>query len=411
MKFLKKNLLFVLIFFALPSFAADLVVEEFGVAPAYSTIQSAITAANAGDRILIKNRTAGIPWLENLTINNSVELLSYENDSTFVMQGNILIGTNITVTILGMVNLTGNISQLTTSGTARGTIVNIIDCEINGYVNLDYNPFRVNFIGNTMTNGFLHLMHGKVIGNDFQQSDVDVVSASSTYSTEDFLIVGNKIVDNSIPLYVNCDGYNMQIKNNFISATSTTSGIYLLRGTSANLIHNVHNNTIKLAGSASSLGGIYIGAASSYYWRSVLEIMNNVVDANSTSSSSRAVYIPASYRSGNINIYFNYFDGSLSNGFNGTPTLDLNNDKTSTFAIPTTGVLPAGHPGIDGGNPALPFYDLDLSVGDAGCFGGSFTLDNFFPLHTGAARVYMVDYPFNVRQGSTLNINADSYDR
>ena len=225
------------------------------------------------------------------------------------MQGNILIGTNITVTILGMVNLTGNISQLTTSGTARGTTVNIIDCEINGHVNLDFNPFRVNFIGNTMTNGFLHLMHGKVIGNDFQQSDIDVVSASSTYSTEDFLIVGNKIVDNSIPLYVNCNGYNMQIKNNFVSATSSTSGIYLLRGTSSNLIHNVHNNTIKLAGSSSSIGGIYVGAASSYYWRSVLEIMNNVVDANNTSSSSRAVYIPTNYRTGNNNIYFNYFDG------------------------------------------------------------------------------------------------------
>jgi hypothetical protein len=57
------------------------------------------------------------------------------------------------------------------------------------------------------------------------------------------------------------------------------------------------------------------------------------------------------------------------------------------------------------------FFDLDLSPGDAGAYGGSFTLNNFFPLHTGAARVYHVIYPFNVRVGNTLDVRAFTFDR
>lgn len=407
-----KNVCFLLaLLFTLPTFAADLVVEEFGVAPAYSSIQAAITAANAGDRILIKNRTAGIPWLENLTLNKSIELLSYENDSSFTMQGNISIVpiNGITITIVGMVNLTGNIDRSTSSGTARGTTVNIIDSEINGFINLDAAPFVVNLIGNTIENGYTHVNHGSIIGNDFQQNNV-IVYQSGTYSAEEFRIIGNRIVYSNTPLSVECSHYNFQIRNNFVHSTSGGDGISLFRGNNSSLIHNIYNNTVKLDGSSTSYNAIQIGSGSTTPWLAVAEIMNNVLDG-SNGTSSRGIGLPTSSISGNVNIYFNFIDGHFSVDITGNPTLDFNNDKTSTFTIPTTGMLPAGHPGINGGNPAPPFYDLDLSVGDAGCFGGSFTLDNFFPLHTGAARVYMVNYPFNVRQGSTLSIDADSYDR
>lgn len=407
-----KNVCFLLaLLFTLPTFAADLVVEEFGVAPAYSSIQAAINAANAGDRILIKNRTAGIPWLENLTLNKNIELLSYENDSSFTMQGNIsMVPTNgITITIVGMVNLTGNINHSTSSGTARGTTVNIIDSEINGFINLDAAPFVVNLIGNTIANGYTYLNHGSIIGNDFQQNNV-IVYESGTYSAEEFRIIGNRFVHTGTPLIVECSHYNFQIRNNFVHSTSGGDGISISRGNNSSLIHNIYNNTVKLEGSSSSYYAIQIGSWATSPWLAVVEIMNNVLDGNNN-TYSRGISIPTSYISGNVNIYFNFIDGNFSSAIVGSPTLDFNNNKTSNFTIPTTGILPAGHPGINGGNPAPPFYNLDLSVGDAGCFGGSFTLDNFFPLHTGAARVYMVNYPFNVRQGSTLSIDADSYDR
>lgn len=50
-------------------------------------------------------------------------------------------------------------------------------------------------------------------------------------------------------------------------------------------------------------------------------------------------------------------------------------------------------------------------MGDAGAYGGSYTLNNFFPLHTGAARVYMTGHPFNIRSGTTLRVRANAWDR
>lgn len=99
---MKKAVIFLLLLTVQSLYAADLVVEEFGVSPTYGSIQSAINAASNGDRILIRNRAGGIPWLENLGINKSIELLSYENDSTFVMQGDITFSpvNNGTITII-----------------------------------------------------------------------------------------------------------------------------------------------------------------------------------------------------------------------------------------------------------------------------------------------------------------------
>ena len=51
-----------------------------------------------------------------------------------------------------------------------------------------------------------------------------------------------------------------------------------------------------------------------------------------------------------------------------------------------------------------------FTVGDAGAYGGSYTLANF-PLHTGSARVYMTGHPFNVRSGATLRVRATAWDR
>lgn len=411
-----KKLLFALIMFCSTSaiFAADLVVEEFGVAPAYSSIQAAINAATSGDRILIKNRTGGIPWLESLSINKSIELLSFENDSTFIMQGDIDISpiNGMTVTIVGLTNLTGNVNYTSTSGTARGTVVNIIDCQINGYINMDSNPYVLNLISSTVTDSYVHAMHGKIIGNHLDNTNLSVYDPSLTYTNEDFLIIGNKITHNSgNTVYLDMRSYNFQVKNNFIHSTASGNALSMYYLQTSALIHNIHNNTLKLGSTSSSYSCIYIYSSSSYPVSSTIEILNNVMEA--PTGSSRGVYLPSSYVNSNINIYYNFIDGDLGTDILNVSNaaLDMNNDKTSILTVNTDGTLPGGSPAIDGANPALPFYDLDLSVGDAGAYGGSFTLDNFFPLHTGSSRVYMVNYPFNVRQGSTLNINADSFDR
>ena len=64
-----------------------------------------------------------------------------------------------------------------------------------------------------------------------------------------------------------------------------------------------------------------------------------------------------------------------------------------------------------GADPAVQYYDIDLTVGDAGCYGGSFTHDNFFPLSSGSSKVFFVDAPRGVFQGFNLDVKADGYDK
>lgn len=101
------------------------------------------------------------------------------------------------------------------------------------------------------------------------------------------------------------------------------------------------------------------------------------------------------------------FNTPISTGF----TYEGNNTINQSVTFQADGELNNAPAAVDGGNPAAPFYDLDLSIGDAGAYGGSYTLDNFFPLHTGAARVYMTGHPFNLRSGATLRVRANAWDR
>ena len=77
----------------------------------------------------------------------------------------------------------------------------------------------------------------------------------------------------------------------------------------------------------------------------------------------------------------------------------------------TTGQLILPTPALNGADPSFEFYDLDLSVGDAGCYGGSYSLDNYFPI-TGSSRVFWVDMPFGITtNGAPLQIKAEGFDR
>jgi hypothetical protein len=77
----------------------------------------------------------------------------------------------------------------------------------------------------------------------------------------------------------------------------------------------------------------------------------------------------------------------------------------------TTGQLLLPTAALNGADPSFEFYDLDLSAGDAGCFGGSYSLDNYFPI-TGSSRVFWLDVPFGVTtSGGPVQIKAEGFDR
>lgn len=410
-----KNLITVaLIFITLNLSAIDRIVEEFGVAPAYNSINAAVAAAQDGDRIIIKNRAGDIPWIEDVTINKSLEFHSYENDGFFVVQGTYTLGKaeSRVIKIVGMQNTSGNIVRSGSTIANSSMKVYIMDSHlVNGFINIQDHGIELHAVGNTIDSGYLFMAHGNAIGNNINTSGTNAISLR-VFSTAPFLgdtclVIGNVITtynnSTSFGIEVNSSGQVVHVRNNWIKANNTT-GIYVRSGNAVGVQNLVWNNSIQCMGTSSR--GIQVFSVPN---GAVWEIMNNAITR--TSGSSTVAIQNAGSVSGQVNIYFNHFDPSFTSFVNGTFTFVGNNTSDQVITFNDDGTFASASGAIDGGNPAPVFYDLDLSPGDAGAYGGSFTLNNFHPLHTGAARVYYVNFPFNVRTGSTLNVKAYSFDR
>nr|MBP6643917.1 hypothetical protein [Flavobacteriales bacterium] len=156
----------------LTTFATDRIVEEFGQAPAYANITSAVAAAVDGDRIIVKNRAGNIPWIENITVNASLQFLSFANDDFFYVQGGYTItgAAGRQVTIIGMRNTSGSMAFVSGGG-VRGTKVRLVDSYfVNGSVSMNNNNFDVDVIGSTFLNGSVSINYGNVVGCDIDAS-------------------------------------------------------------------------------------------------------------------------------------------------------------------------------------------------------------------------------------------------
>jgi hypothetical protein len=397
----------------LSTFAVDRIVEEFGSAPTYPNIASAVAAAVDGDRILVKNRAGDIPWIENITIDKSLQFLSYADNGFFVVQGtySIVPTTGRQVTIIGMRNTAGGIQAASGNSAVRGTRVRVIDSFfVNGGVQLANQYFDVDVVGCTLQNGTVGLFYGNVIGNDIDGSNItdEAISVTPTvggFPLDTCAIIGNKVKGRVSyeGIFVNTDHQVVHIRNNYVQ--HGWMGIEVYGGNTSGVQNLIWNNTVTAYTGQFTTYGINLANTSS---GAIWEIMNNAV-TRTWSGECRGIN-KDSGNFGQINVYFNHVAGmsiAISTGF----TFEGNNTINQPITLNADGTFASAPAAVNGGNPAAPFYDLDLSIGDAGAYGASYTLTNFHPLHTGAARVYMAGHPFNVRQGSTLRVRAVAFDR
>jgi hypothetical protein len=397
---------------AAQAFATDRIVEEFGVAPAYPNIASAVAAAVDGDRIIVKNRAGDIPWIEDITVAKSLQFLSYANDGYFVVQGtySITAADGREVTIIGMRNTSGGI---TGSGSAavRGTRVRVMDSFfVNGSVTLNTTAFNAEVVGSTFQNGTVSISYGNVVGNDIDGSQVNDEGISVQNSTGGFpldtcAIVGNKVKGRVgyEGIFCNTATQVVHIRNNYVQ--HGWMGIEVYAGNMTAVQNLIWNNTVTAYTGNFTTYGINLANTNT---ASIWEVMNNAV-TRTWAGENRGINRDSG-NNGQINVYFNHVatnGTAISTGF----TFEGNNTTGQSIDLNADGSFSNAPAAVDGGNPAAPFYDLDLSAGDAGAYGGSYTLNNFFPLHTGAARTYMTGHPFNVRQGSTLRVKAVAFDR
>lgn len=397
----------------LPVFATDRVVEEFGVSPTYPNIAAAVAAAVDGDRIIIKNRAGDIPWIENITIDRSLQFLSFSNDAQFIVQGTytIVIATGRDVLINGMRNTAGGIT-FTGAAATRAMKVRVVDSYfVSGSISLASNAIESDVVGNTLVNGTVSINFGNVVGNDIDGTNIsdEGVSVNTTVSgaaIDTCAVIGNRI--KSKVGYEGIYGYTLgqvlHIRNNFIQ--HGWMGIEVQEGPANGVANLIWNNTITAYTGNFTTYAIDLANTNS---GSVWEVMNNVI-TRTWSGECRGINNDSGNQ-GTINVYYNHVSTNISTPISTGFTFVGNNTTNQSITLNADGSLQAGSAAIDGGNPAAPFYDLDLTAGDAGAYGGSYTLNNFFPLHTGAARVTMTGHPFNVRQGSTLRVRANAFDR
>ena len=397
----------------LSTFAVDRIVEEFGSAPTFPNIASAVAAAVDGDRIIIKNRAGDIPWIENITIEKSLQFLSYADNGFFVVQGtySIVPAAGRQVTIIGMRNTAGGIQAASGSSAVRGTRVRVLDSFfVNGGIQLANQNFDVDVVGCTLQNGTVGLFYGNVIGNDIDGSAIFDEAISVTPSEGGFpldtcAIIGNKVKGRVgyEGIFVSTDHQVVHIRNNYVQ--HGWMGIEVYGGNTSGVQNLIWNNTVTAYSGQFTTYGINVANTSS---GSIWEIMNNAV-TRTWSGECRGINRDSG-NFGQINVYFNHVAGmniAISTGF----TFEGNNTTTQPITLNADGTFSNAPAAVNGGNPAAPFYDLDLTIGDAGAYGASYTLTNFHPLHTGAARVYMTGHPFNIRQGTTLRVRANAWDR
>jgi hypothetical protein len=422
---MKKLFTLALALYAAGAFAVDRVVEEFGIAPAYASIGAAVAAAQNGDRILVKNRAGDIPWIENITIDKSLEFHSHTNNVFFIVQGTYTIARieGLTVSIVGMRNTSGGIN-IGGAGTppARSVKVNVMDSQfVIGDLTLNNNAYDVQVVGNTFMNGRIAINFGNIIGNDITfvgtgSHLVDVTNTVVAFQNDTCLIVGNKVnqTSTSVASYYAINVSNqsqvVHVRNNYVQFR--VRGINTANGINQPINNIIWNNTLH-GGNSGGLNtstityGIHLGSVPA---NCIWEVMGNVLIRGNLSAQPRA--IGTSSVNGQINVYYNHISTNWVSGIVGTFTfVDLNQTNQTITLNLADGTFSNTPNAIDGGNPAPQFYDLDLTTNDAGAYGGSYTLSNFHPLHVGPARVYNVIYPFNVRVGSTLNVKAFSFDR
>ncbi|MCB0792096.1 MAG: hypothetical protein H6595_02080 [Flavobacteriales bacterium] len=410
---MKSFLLTTALLTALPLLATDRVVEEFGQAPAYASITAAVSAAVDGDRIIIKNRAGNIPWIENITVAHSLDFLSYTNDDFFYVQGTYTIvgATGRTVTIVSMYNTSGSIAY-TSGGTARGTTIRVLDGHfVNGDILLADGTCQAEIAGCTLEDGAVAFDFGKVVGCDIDASQtsapgIEVSPGGSSPQPDTCAIIGNKVksIVSYEGIFVNTGAQVVHIRNNYIQ--HGWMGIQVYGGNTTGVQNLIWNNTITAYTGQFTTYGIDMANTSA---GSVWEIMNNVV-TRTWSGTNRGINNDSGNQ-GQINVYYNHVSNNVSTPIDAGFTFTANNTTNEAITLNTDGTFSSAPSCIDGGNPAPVFFDLDLSIGDVGAYGGSYTLDNFFPLHTGAARVYLTGHPFNVRTGATLRVKGMSYDR
>lgn len=396
-------------------FATDINVNETGSAGAYTTITAALTAAVDGDRIFVEPKAGGAAYIESLSITKSVQILSKIESQKFAVQGdvNITPSTIEDVVIIGMA-LAGNLSSTGDASAAGRTKVKILFCELDGNITFNNNNYFV-VIANSEINGAISFRSGHIIGNVINSSSNHSVyigdedPGGAAHISDTIRIIGNRI-SNSSTSYFGINGYTYdyfyQICNNYIYYTSR--GIYLSRwNTSLDGTNEIMNNTLKRYSTSTTNYGMTLSGITT---GGVVKVYNNLFDGYSSGSTDYAMYYSA-MENGIVYTSYNYFDAGFDY-YLYSFTNDGTNVTGASFTIDAVSGQPSSGTYANVGHPDNIYYDLDLTRNDVGCYGGSYSAINYFPIgDSNNARVFDLKIPRAVYSGNPIRVEAEGFDK
>lgn len=424
---MKVVLAFLFSIVAASTFAADLFVKEFGGGGTYSTINDALAASSAGDRILVAAKAGDAPYIENLSITKPLQILTATNGSRYTLQGNITIATSLpagsSVVLDGLSITIGNITASSSTAAINLYIVNSnlsagsINCGTRVYTTIANSTITTtNAAGYAVT-----ISNGKIVGNTINAFNLGISVINDAVASLDTVnIVGNKVelsgtfannIHNALTWANNTQFFNIsnnyfnQVYSSYLGGNGNTYTFVnftsFKAGASTLQYNNFINNTVRWTATfdANSFTTCVVGTLDAR-----CNVLNNLTILSS--SGLRRHYT----LSGNPQFSYNTGSGGAVFNSGNTPSDPTNSFITTVYNVTTHGCISTV---LNTGHPDPIFTDLDLTRNDVGPCGGSYNITTNFltPGIAGTGKVHWLEAPRRVSQGSTLSIEAEGHDR
>jgi len=396
---MKKQLFFIALASLLTSMAsaADLYVRDLGAGGSYSTISAAITAANDGDRIIIRPKAGSLPFIENLTIEKSLSFVSEINFSKYILQGTITVtpaaGRVVTINNL---QISGT-NAITVSGDTTGgrTTLNVLNSTTAG-VNTGVANTTLNMSG--CTGAAIAMTHGRITGNKITSININTPTIDTNPSTDDIEIIANAISANGTAINLNQKNYNFRILNNFAG-----TGIVTISAVKNDSINEIINNVISSTNTSNANNSIQVSSPAGF--TGLISILNNVFYYVGPTFGT---FYPVTASGVSCYVYYNVSNYSVT-----MPTItNSGNNITASITLNTTNYTVNGL-APNTGSPEDDFADIDLSRNDRGNFGGSDSWANYWPTTVGnKPQVNYLKTPRRIYTGTTeTNATGSGYSK
>jgi hypothetical protein len=399
--------------YATSSYAVDRFVDAaFGSGNGttmFSSITSAVAAASNGDRILI---AAGLYSEGAQTINKSLTIAPQVAGASVRYAGNLTI-TGFAGMKLYMVGINMGIYSVTAttnSATASSkALVSFVDCKLTDLsINADnYELLAIRTsVANTTT-----MRYGSFIAS--KTNDLYIVDEAGSTSTTDKIVLSADSIMNNFNM--RADNYALSVSNCLLknitffkwnSSTSVSNDFFnndVINNASwmlasANVpAYNFKFSSNNFLGTINfNSGGSYSGYpyyTYGYYW-------DTAVETSLTYSTTTSLF-PNISSSGFFEWTYNGLDLPCA-----VPT--ASNALVLTKVVGTVGTT------VNTGNPNHEFYDIDLTLGDRGRFGGPNSWNNYFPVsnpNNSKAFIYNLSIPADLFPGQNVDIKAKAYHR